>query len=114
MVVHQFKVAFYQTASGREPVRDWLKALEKDDRNVIGKHVLMVQRGWPIGLPLCRPLGNDLWEIRSTLPSSRIARLIFSFYDGRIVLLNGFIKKTQKTPRGEINLALARLKDITT
>ena len=73
----------------------------------------MVQRTWPVGLPLCRSLGHNLWEIRSSLPSSRIARVIFCFYEGQIVLLNGFIKKTQKTPANEIDLALARLKEIT-
>jgi phage-related protein len=105
-------VKFYRTATGREVVREWLKDLDKDDRSVIGKHILMVQRTWLIGLPLCRSLGHNLWEIRSSLPSSRIARVIFCFYDGQIVLLNGFIKKTQKTPANEIDLALARLKEI--
>ena len=105
-------VAFYVTRSGREPVREWLQDLEKDDRRGIGKHILVVQKTWPIGLPLCRSLGHGLWEVRSTLPSARIARVIFCFYDGVIVLLHGFIKKTQKTPRSEIALALARLEEI--
>ena len=48
-----------------------------------------------------------------TLPSATIARVIFAFYEGSIVLLNGFIKKTQKAPRDEIDLALVRLKEIT-
>jgi phage-related protein len=89
-------------------VREWLRDLDNDDRSVIGKHILMVQRTWPVGLPLCRSLGHNLWEIRSNLPSSRIARVMFCFYEGQIVLLNGFIKKTQKTPASEIDLALAR------
>jgi phage-related protein len=72
-----------------------------------------VQRGWPLGLPLCRSLGNGLWEVRSALPSRRIARVIFAFDDGTIVLLNGFIKKTQKTPAAEIDTALKRLKEMT-
>lgn len=109
----KFPVKFYVSGHGREVVREWLRDLDKHDRAVIGKHTLIVQRSWPVGLPLCRSLGNSLWEIRSSLPSSRIARVMFCFYDGQIVLLNGFIKKTQKTPANEIDLALARLKEIT-
>ena len=69
--------------------------------------------GWPLGLPLCRSLGNGVWEVRSSLPSRRIARVIFAFDDKTIVLLNGFIKKTQKTPAVEIDTALKRLKEMT-
>ena len=106
-------VVFYATSSGREPVRDWLKSLDKDDRNVIGTDILAVQRGWPLGLPLCDALGNGLWEVRSKLPQRRIARVIFAFDGGTIVLLNGFVKKTQKTPADEIGLAAKRLKEVT-
>ncbi len=106
-------VVFFATDGGREPVRDWLKELDKDDRREVGADILAVQQGWPIGLPLCRSLGNGLWEVRSTLPSRRIARVIFAFDDEAIVLLNGFIKKTQKTPAAEIGLALKRLKEMT-
>jgi phage-related protein len=107
-------VVFYETPAGREPVREWLQGLDKDDRYAIGTDILTVQRGWPLGLPLCRSLGRDLWEVRSTLPSKRIARLIFAFDDGELVILNGFIKKTQKTPQDEIDLAHKRLKEMTT
>lgn len=69
--------------------------------------------GWPLGLPLCRSLGDGLWEVRSSLAGGRIARVIFAFDDGTIVLLNGFIKKTRKTPPAEIDLALKRLKEMT-
>ncbi len=106
-------VVFYTTSSGHEPLRVWLKGLDKDDRRTIGVDVLAVQLGWPIGLPLCRSLGAGLWEVRSELPSRRIARVIFAFDAGEIVLLHGFIKKTQKTRRAEIDLALDRLKEMT-
>ena len=105
-------VVFFATSADREPVREWLKDLDRDDRREIGADVLAVQKGWPLGLPLCRSLGNGLWEVRSTLPSRRIARVIFAIDDETIVLLNGFIKKTQKTPAGEIELALKRLKEM--
>ena len=107
-------VVFYETPAGREPVREWLRSLNKVDRSAIGADILSVQCGWPLGLPLCRSLGRDLWEVRSTLPSKRIARLIFAFDDGELVILNGFIKKTQKTPQDEIDLAHKRLKEMTT
>ena len=106
-------VVFFVTATGREPVREWLKELDRDDRREIGGDILAVQKGWPLGLPLCRSLGQGLWEVRSTLPSRRIARVIFAFDDETIVLLHGFIKKTQKTPPGEIDTALKRLKEMT-
>ena len=106
-------VVFFATSAGREPVREWLRELDRDDRREIGADVLAVQKGWPLGLPLCRSLGNGLWEVRSSLPSRRIARVIFAIDDETIVLLNGFIKKTQKTPAREIALALSRLKEMT-
>ena len=69
-------------------------------------------KGWPLGLPLCRSLGNGLWEVCSSHPNRRIARVIFAIDDETIVLLSGFIKKTQKAPAGEIELALKRLKEM--
>jgi phage-related protein len=71
-----------------------------------------VEFSWPIGMPLCRPLGKGLWEVRSDLTQGRIARVLFSIHDGRMVLLHGFIKKTEKTPAGDIELAAKRRKEI--
>ena len=102
---------FYRSNSGREPVREWLKSLELEDRKVIGEDIKDVEFSWPIGLPLVRSLGKELWEVRSSLPRGRIARIIFSIADQHLVLLNGFIKKTQKIPQSEIELALKRKKD---
>jgi phage-related protein len=99
-------VVFYRTRGGSEVVRDWLRDLDSGDRNAIGQDLMRVQYRWPVGMPLCRPLGDGLWEVRSDLPSSRIARVLFSVVQGKIVVLHGFIKKTQKTP--ETDLALAR------
>ena len=69
---------------------------------------MRVQYRWPIGMPLCRPLSDGLWEVRTTLPSHRIARVLFSVHQERIVVLNGFIKKTQKMPEDELALARKR------
>jgi phage-related protein len=101
---------FFATGSGEEPVRTWLKTLSVDDRKTIGKDVQKVEFGWPIGLPVCRPLGGGLWEVRSDLPDGRTARILFGFAEGAMVLLHGFIKKTQKTPQHDRDLALGRLR----
>ena len=101
---------FYRSDAGREPVREWLKSLDLEDRKVIGEDIKDVEFAWPIGMPLVRSLGHDLWEVRSSLPRGRIARVIFCVAHGNMVLLHGFIKKTQKTPHQEIELALKRKK----
>ena len=103
---------FYRSATGAEPVLDWLRSLPAEDRRVIGTDLATLQFGWPIGMPLCRPLGAGLWGVRSTLPSRRIARLIIFVDSGRIGIVHGFIKKTQKTPPADLNLASIRMKEM--
>jgi phage-related protein len=103
---------FYRTIGGTEPVLDWLRSLPPEDRRAIGTDLATVQFGWPIGMPLCRPLGGGLWEVRSTLPSRRIARLMFFADEGRIGVVHGFIKKTQKTPEGDLEIARKRIKEM--
>ena len=73
-------VRFYRTEAGRAPVLDWLRGLDKNDRHAIGLDLMRVQFGWPIGRPLVGSLKDGLWEVRSTLPSQRIARLILCFH----------------------------------
>jgi phage-related protein len=99
---------FFRTAAGREPVRDWLKSLAVLDRKAIGDDIRAIEFGWPLGMPLVRPLGDGLHEIRTRLPSRNIARVIF-FVSGRgyLVLLHGFVKKTQKLPAADLALAKA-------
>lgn len=101
---------FYRSDNGREPVREWLKNLEAEDRWIIGEDIKDVEFSWPMGMPLVRSLGQELWEVRSSLPHGRIARVIFCVEENCMVLLNGFMKKTQKTPQKEIDLALRRKK----
>lgn len=108
----RFPARFFARAGGREPVRDWLRDLEPAARRVIGLDIMRVEYGWPVGMPLCRSLGRGLWEVRSSLPDGRIARVIFCEQARAMVLLHGFIKKTQKTPPQEIEVAWKRAKGL--
>lgn len=109
----EMPVRFYRSEAGRDPVRDWLRGLDKDDRRAIGLDLMRVQFGWPIGKPLVRSLKDGLWEVRSSLPSQRIARLILCFHDQMLVVLHGFIKKTQKTLADDLAMAKRRMKEVT-
>jgi phage-related protein len=105
---HKIPVVFYRTQGGTEIVRDWLRSLDEADRQAVGLDLMRVQCRWPVGMPLCRPLGDGLWEVRTSLPSNRIARVLFSVQRGRILVLHGFIKKTRKTPPDYLALAHRR------
>ena len=97
---------FFRTESGGEPLREWLKSLPPEDRKLIGEDIKTVEFGWPVGMPACRPLGDGICEIRTHLTQGRIARVLF-YIDAkrRMVLLHGFVKKTQKTPLNDLELA---------
>jgi phage-related protein len=114
MIDRSKKIAarFYLTAAGARPVRDWLLELPRDDRRIIGKDIQKVEFGWPIGMPYCRSLGHGLWEVRSDLSGGRIARVIFAIIAGEMILLQGFEKKSQKTPTHDIELAVKRRREI--
>lgn len=105
-------IVFFRTESGHEPVRDWFKTLSKADKPVIGADLKTVQYGWPIGMPVVRKLEAGLWEVRSRL-DRRIARILFTVSDGRMILLHGFIKKSQKTPADDLALARRRRTQLT-
>jgi phage-related protein len=103
---------FYVSPSGRIPVREWLLELPAADRHTIGKDIQKVEFGWPLGRPYCAPLSNGLWEVRSDLAQNRIARVLFCIGDGHMILLHAFIKKTQKTPQQDLELALKRKREV--
>lgn len=111
LIAKRIPLAFYRTPLGNEPVKEWLQSLSKTDKKIIGKDLLKIEMGFPIGLPVCRSLGRGLWECRSDLTHRRIARVIFCIADARLVALHGFMKKTQKTPHPEIDCALKRKKE---
>jgi len=107
-VEFRLQVIFYKTESGNEPVREWLKSLFRNDRKIIGEDIKTVQFGWPLGMPLVRKLDIGLWEVRSRL-DNRISRVLFTVEENVMVLLHGFIKKSEKTPASDLNLAKKRL-----
>jgi phage-related protein len=106
-------LVFYRSSAGAQPVLDWLKHLPAVDRKEVGRDLMRAQWRWPVGMPLCRPMGLGLWEVRSSLSGNRIARVLFCVHDGQIVALHGFIKKTQKTSPDDLDLAKKRMKEVT-
>lgn len=102
-------VRFFATEAGSEPVREWLKGLSAQDKKTIGEDIKTVQFGWPLGMPLVDHLEGDIWEVRIKL-ENRIARVLFVIDKQTMILLHGFIKKSQKTPKQELDLAKQRLK----
>ncbi len=101
-------VVFFRLDSGKEPAREWLKSLDQEARRAIGADIKTLQIGWPVGMPLARKLSDNLWELRTRL-SAGIARTFFTMHARKLVLLHGFIKKSQKTPARELSIARRRL-----
>ena len=108
----RISAVFYRSISGNEPVRDFLKDMRKEDKLIVGADIKTVEYGWPIGMPVCKPLGSGLYEVRSNISDGRIVRVIFTIQNNKMILLHGFVKKTQKLPEAEINIAKKRLKDL--
>ena len=106
----RLQVRFFRTDAGGEPVRDWLRQLSKSQKKAIGEDIKTVQIGWPLGMPLVRKLEVDLWEVRTLLPEGW-ARVLFTTVKSELVLLHGFLKKSMKTPRKDLDTARKRLKD---
>lgn len=104
-------VVFFRTEAGTEPVREWLRKLTVEDRKTIGIDIKTVQHGWPLGMPLVRKMEPGLWEVRCNIADG-IARVLFTAKAGQMVLLHGFVKKSQKTPDNELKTARNRLKKL--
>lgn len=96
---------FYRASSGRELVREWLKSLDPEERCLIGTDIMTVEFGWPVSMPVCKPLGKGLWEVRTNLPDGKISRVLFCIHEDQKVLLQGFIKKAKKIPKRDLDLA---------
>ena len=103
---------FFRSEKGSEPVREWLKELPEAERHAVGKDLLRAQWRWPVGMPLCQPMGGGLWEIRTGLPTNRTARVLLCLCHEHLVALHGFIKKTRATPDEDLALARKRQKEL--
>jgi len=99
---------FFRTARGSEPVREWLRAMDAEDRRRVGEDLKTIEFGWPVGMPTCRAMGDGLYEVRTRLDGNRTVRILF-YIDRhrRMVVLHGFVKKSRATPRSDLALARA-------
>lgn len=111
-VHRKVELVFFRNDAGGEPVREWLQGLDGAERRAIGTDLLRAQWRWPVGMPLCRPMGRGLWEVRTDLPGNRTARVLICIYQGRLVALHGFIKKTRATREDDLALARKRQKEL--
>lgn len=102
-------VRFYKSLNGNEPVKIWLKDQTREDRRFIGEDIKTIEYGWPLGMPLVRKMESNLWEVRCRI-SKGIARVLFTVSGETLILLHGFIKKSQKIPLKELEIARRRLK----
>ncbi|HEY1803353.1 MAG TPA: type II toxin-antitoxin system RelE/ParE family toxin [Terracidiphilus sp.] len=109
---HKIPLIFFRSTAGIEPVRNWLRELPAVECQAIGRDLLRAQWRWPIGMPLCRPLGEGLWEVRTRLPTERTARVLICLFRGHLVALHGFIKKTRATPKADLDIARKRQKEL--
>lgn len=101
-------VVFYLTDSQREPAREWLRGLDREDRRLIGEDIKLVQFRWPLGMPVVGKIEPDLWELRTHVRGGRIARTFFTVRSGQMALLHGIMKKSRKTPREDLKTARRR------
>ena len=107
-------VSFYRTSAGKDIVLDLIREFAREDRRVIGEDLKVLELRFPLGMPLSKNLGSGLSELRSSLPSRREFRLFYG-YDRRratIWILHGFVKKSQKTPDRELQIARDRLAEV--
>ncbi|CAM3680277.1 type II toxin-antitoxin system RelE/ParE family toxin [Polynucleobacter antarcticus] len=104
-------VHFYESEQGQEPVKQWLRLLPQGDKKSIGEDIKTVQFGWPLGMPLVRHMGDRIWEVRSKVGNG-IARVMFVLDGNSMILIHGFIKKQQKTPKPDLDLAKERIKKL--
>ena len=100
-------VHFFKTYAGKEPVRDWLKLRTLEDKKAIGENIKVVEFLWPAGYPQVSKLDKDLWEVRIDLQNG-ICRVFFTVWKRYMVLLHSMIKKSQKLPKQDLDLAKKR------
>lgn len=108
MVLKKIHAVFFKTDAGNEPARDFLKSLSLEDKKTIGADIMAIEMSWPIGYPTVRKMDTNLWEVRSNVSDGKTCRLFFTISETRMILLHGIIKKSQKTPKEDLDLAKKR------
>lgn len=113
-ITKTFEVVFYKSSAGNEPVREWLLGLDKDDKKIIGTNIKLIELSGELKPPQVKKIDtqNKLWEVRSYLASDKIARVLFTLRSKKMILLHGFIKKSQKISQQDKQVALMRLKKL--
>ena len=109
----KIEIRFFQSDSGREYVREWLAGLPKEDRKIIGTDLMTVEFGWPVGMPVAEKIEANLWATRSLLPGKRYSRILFTIINNHMVLLHGFLKKSNRIELNDLKIARKRLKKVT-
>lgn len=110
--MYPIPLSFWQSDTGKEPVREFLHSLPFDDKKIVGRDLSRLQFGWPIRMPLVRKLRGAIWELRCSVPSKRELRVLFTSDNYELILLHVFIKKMQKTPIADLELAVKRSREI--
>lgn len=106
----ELAVRFYRSPAGNDPIREWLRAQEKEVRKAVGQDIRIVQTNWPIGMPLVRALGGGLWELRTNCRGNTY-RVMFAVEEGTMFLLHAFEKKTRATRAAHLHTARKRQKE---
>jgi len=110
--MNEFIVIAYEKENGEVPVEDFLNSLDVKMRaKMFGMIGLLQEKGNQLREPYSKHLDDGIFELRCKVGSNITRVLYFFYYEGQIILTNGFVKKTQKTPHGEIELAKQRRSD---
>lgn len=107
-----WEIEFYETKNGKSPVKDFIKGLDKNMKSkAVHEIELLEEYGNNLREPYSKYIANGIFELRIKF-SSDISRIFYFFYvENKIILTNGFIKKTQKTPKSEIEKAIKYKED---
>lgn len=109
----QWKINYYYNRNNKSPLKEWLDEIGNEPKAEIFRIFEMLSKyGIELGLPFVRHIENKIYEVRAKDKSGIYRVLYFAHTDKVFVMLHGFQKKTQATPRKEIEIAIKRMKEI--